>query len=144
MFDSLTYKAISVTITDETNIGGKGADVSMHSFDQRQDDHPSLFWDKYVREMSPFYFNLLSEYFYAISASQLIFEQEDVNVLKDIGLLFKVSTEDVQLRPAASKALGGGLLQDLPLVKKEHFTICGLVSVPKQLLEIIQSTMRLN
>ena len=47
-------------------------------------------WLSYVREMSPFYFNILSEYLYAASHSQVRMEMEDVEILLDLAQLYSI------------------------------------------------------
>lgn len=45
------------------------ADASMNSGqDARRNDRPAEIWEKYVREMSPFYFNMFSEYLEAAAS----------------------------------------------------------------------------
>ena len=77
------------------------ADVSMNSASKGlgQDTHVDIIWQTYVREMSPIYFNLLSEYLEATIACQVDFEIEDVHILKDLADLFAVSYQEMEARP---------------------------------------------
>ena len=47
-------------------------------------------WLSYVREMSPFYFNILSEYLYAASHTQVRMQLEDVEILHDLAQLYNI------------------------------------------------------
>ena len=90
LFSSLTHNSVPVTEQSDPI----AADVSMQSASKNppgHDTHVDLIWQTYVREMSPIYFNLLSEYLEATLASQVDFEPEDVHILKDLADLFAVS-----------------------------------------------------
>ena len=55
-------------------------------------------WERYVKDMSPFYFSLLSEYMNAIASHQYDFEYEDVIVMKDLSHLFKLRDLEVAVK----------------------------------------------
>ena len=44
----------------------------------------------YIQHMSPFFFNLLSEFFEAASYRHSQLEPEDVHVLRELGELFEI------------------------------------------------------
>ena len=46
--------------------------------------------------MSPFYFNVLSEYFFAASNTSVMMELEDVEILLDLAQLYNISIVQVQ------------------------------------------------
>lgn len=98
LFSSLTHNSVPVTEQQSDPII---ADVSMNSASKGrgQDTHVDIIWQTYVREMSPIYFNLLSEYLEATIACQVDFEIEDVHILKDLADLFAVSYQEMEARP---------------------------------------------
>lgn len=62
---------------------------------QRQITGVEFYWEKYVLEMSSFYFNVFSEYVDAVAASQVEFEPEDVLILKELGSLYAITEQKV-------------------------------------------------
>ena len=101
LFSSLTHNSVPVTETADINL--IEADVSMNSGGPIKNIRMGILvhtelWEKYLREMSPFYFNMLSEYLEAVVGSQIDYEPEDVHILKDLGHLYAVSIAEVETR----------------------------------------------
>ena len=100
VFDLLTYNSVPMTHIPEDGSDlmeeHKNGDVTMVSQGPLSPLQPGAFWDKYVHEMSPFYFNILSELLEAVGASQLEFGQEDVDVFKEIASVFKITRATVE------------------------------------------------
>ena len=107
-----------------------------------------------MKEMSPIYFNVLSEYLEATLVSKVDFKPEDVHILKDLANLFAVSLIELEVRSNQGKPFDGiknrnqsinslSGRQDIapPVLSIEACTIKGLLLV-KQLPEILQQSLR--
>ena len=81
-------------------------------------------WEKYVIELSPFYFTLLSHYMQSIVANQLDFVKEDATLMLVISNLFRVRSLEVIPRQSI-------LRSNKAAVETRKFTIDGLVSLDR-------------
>ena len=84
ILQSLIYSSIPVENLEELQQFQNG-----HNGFQNSGIKDTL-WLSYVREMSPFYFNILSEYLYAASHAQVRMQLEDVEILHDLAQLYNI------------------------------------------------------
>lgn len=116
---------VSDNVSEETK--REEVDVTMAS--REVDGHLSLqpCWEKYVKEMSPFYFNTLSELLEAFASSKIEFSPDDVHVLTEIALVFKTSSVSVKKNGEARNIVAGQNFE----AGEAAYTVCGLVPIAK-------------